>query len=301
MIWSLLGKAAKHGASPEFDGTSGRLSVERLESLAHMPTCFVSMPFGTKEGYGDEDKLYSLTLKPAITEAGYQSVRADELRGSDLLASVVRSAIENADVFLSVISASSSWGLYELGIARGIGKSTIVISQESENLPFGLSLQRVLNYRDDGHSLDKLRRSITRSLKEILDEKIESKEIQENLDREHDENITDSDRLRTLITQTQKLKKNREFDSALKISKEALVIQEKIGDRQDAALLLNLIGSIYEQIGDYSSALRYLEEAAEVLSLDSDPVAEATVYGNMANIFQRLGQIPLSIHSLASY
>ena len=137
-------------------------SEKRSEGVREfLDTCFVMMPFG--HWY---DVYYREVYIPAIKEAGFEPVRADELFSSGSVVEQIWEQIEKAKVLLADLTGKNANVFYELGLAHARGKPVIFTSGVLEDVPFDLRHLRVIIYEvhDPGWGF-KLKTLITAYLK----------------------------------------------------------------------------------------------------------------------------------------
>ncbi len=128
-------------------------------------SCFVMVPF-------DEPfELYCSTIiEPAIKDAKLKPTRADDLFRPSPIVADIWDMIQKAKVLLAVLTTKNANVFYELGLAHAIGKPVVLVSETMNDVPFDLQQLRVLTYdKDDPEWGNKLKNSITNSLKETLD------------------------------------------------------------------------------------------------------------------------------------
>jgi hypothetical protein len=106
-----------------------------------LDTCFVMMPFG--EWY---DIYYKEIYAPAIKEAGFEPVRADELFSSGSVVEQIWEQIDKAKVLLADLTGKNPNVFYELGLAHANRKPVIFTSGVLEDVPFDLRHLRVIIY-----------------------------------------------------------------------------------------------------------------------------------------------------------
>lgn len=126
-----------------------------------LDTCFVMMPFG--EWY---DVYYKEIYVPAIKEAGFEPVRADELFSSGSVVEQIWEQIDKAKVLLADLTGKNPNVFYELGLAHADRKPVVFTSGILEDVPFDLRHLRVIIYdvREPNWN-QKLKTSITAYLK----------------------------------------------------------------------------------------------------------------------------------------
>ena len=81
------------------------------------------MPFG--EGF---DEIYGLFIAGAITEAGFDPVRADDIRNQQNILKDVIAGIAESSLVVADLTGSNANVYYELGIAHGFKKRVILVT-----------------------------------------------------------------------------------------------------------------------------------------------------------------------------
>jgi hypothetical protein len=117
---------------------------------------FVIMPFSA-----DFTPLYDFVIEPAIFKVGDRPIRLDRTGLPGDVASHVRDGIRRCDYAIGVLDGLRANVLYELGLAHGAGKPTILMNRagtlgEISIAPFDISTQQRLEY--DSIGVDLLRR-----------------------------------------------------------------------------------------------------------------------------------------------
>lgn len=106
----------------------------------------VMMPFGH---HASIDPVYHAIEKGA-GEAGFESVRVDQLMTPTEITDDIRNLICESQVVVVDLSGMNSNVMYELGFAHGKDKQVILITSDPlENLPFDIRSYRVLKYHKD--------------------------------------------------------------------------------------------------------------------------------------------------------
>jgi RNA polymerase sigma factor (sigma-70 family) len=132
--------------------------------LSAKEVCFVLMPFGPPF-----DRYFANIYKPAISDAGLDPARADDLfRPSSILHDIWHH-VRTARVLLADLTGTNSNVFYELGLAHAIGKPVVLVSDDIEDVPFDLRGLRILIYDKDNENWGSdLREQITQALQETL-------------------------------------------------------------------------------------------------------------------------------------
>ena len=81
--------------------------------------CFVIMGFGKKTDYAsgrtlDLDMTYKNIIKPAVIEAGFECVRADEIQDSGLIDKSMYALLIQSDLVVADISTYNPNAIHEL-------------------------------------------------------------------------------------------------------------------------------------------------------------------------------------------
>jgi len=106
-----------------------------------LDTCFVMMPFG--EWF---DRYYQDVYVPAIKEAGFEPVRADELFTTGSVVEQIWEQIEKSKLLLADLSGKNPNVFYELGLAHAAKKPVVFTASQVEDVPFDLRHLRVIIY-----------------------------------------------------------------------------------------------------------------------------------------------------------
>jgi hypothetical protein len=110
-----------------------------------MPSCFVIMGFDKKTDFAtgrtlDLDKTYRNIIKPAITAAGYDCVRADEILHSGVIDVPMYEMLFAADLVVADLSTSNLNAIFELGVRHALKpRATIIIAEEQFKNPFDIN------------------------------------------------------------------------------------------------------------------------------------------------------------------
>jgi len=132
-----------------------------LTSSSNM--CFVMMPFRPQT-----DELYRSLIKPAVERHGLVALRADEIYATGSITEQIRVAIQQSRVCVADVSGRNPNVLYEIGIAHTLGKPTVLLTQDTSDVPFDLRAIRLIQYQLE--ALEAARASLERSLQHILGE-----------------------------------------------------------------------------------------------------------------------------------
>lgn len=105
------------------------------------PKAFVIMPFAP-----DFDEIYNLFIADALSEAGFEVFKADDMKSQQNILQDIVSAIINSNLIVADLTDSNPNVYYELGIAHALRKPVILLTQAIDDLPFDLRSYRVVSY-----------------------------------------------------------------------------------------------------------------------------------------------------------
>lgn len=125
-----------------------------------LETCFVMMPFGSWF-----DRYYQEIYAPAIKDAGFEPVRADELFSTGSVVEQIWEQICKAKVLLADLTDKNANVFYELGLAHAAKKPVVFTARRVEDIPFDLRHLRVLVYETQEPNWSEL---LKRSLSDFL-------------------------------------------------------------------------------------------------------------------------------------
>jgi hypothetical protein len=111
-------------------------------------TCFIIMPISAQAEYAVDHfgQVYDYLIKPAVTEAGYKPVQADEVRSANLIHLDILRHLLNADLALCDLSSLNPNVMFELGIRQAFDKPVVLIKDTLTRSPFDISPIRYAEY-----------------------------------------------------------------------------------------------------------------------------------------------------------
>ncbi len=111
--------------------------------------CFVMMPISDPEGYtaGHFLRIYEDIFRPAILDAGYRPVRADEDTASNLIHLSFLRQIREAPIAICDLSTRNGNVLYELGFRQAFDMPTVLVMEEGTPPLFDVASLRTYSYR----------------------------------------------------------------------------------------------------------------------------------------------------------
>ena len=116
------------------------------------PLCFVLMPFGTKPDAAGTminfNVVYKDLIKPAIEEAGLESLRADEEMTGGIIHKPMFERLILCEFAVADLTTANANVFYELGLRHAVRPwSTVLIFGQESRLPFDVALLRAMPYR----------------------------------------------------------------------------------------------------------------------------------------------------------
>ena len=105
------------------------------------PLAFILMPFDA-----DFEEVYTELIQKPLADAGFTVRRADSLLNQrNILQDVVR-GIAQAELIVADVSGLNPNVMYEVGLAHAMGKRTVMITQDIDELPFDFRTYRANEY-----------------------------------------------------------------------------------------------------------------------------------------------------------
>jgi hypothetical protein len=128
------------------------IKVPRLGDVTVDPeTVFVLMPFA--KGLDDVFEV----IREAADAAGLRSFRADAISSAGSIIDQIFESIAKSGLVVADLTGRNQNVMYELGLANAMGKDTVLLSQEIDDVPFDVRSQRVLTYKPSLKSMRELR------------------------------------------------------------------------------------------------------------------------------------------------
>lgn len=125
--------------------------------------CFVLMPFSNAF-----DEIYRMIIAPAVLQAGLEVMRADQIFAPGSIMEQIRAAIQQSRLCIADLSGRNPNVLYELGIAQTLGKPSILMTQDIEDIPFDVRQYRVILYDSQLKNLETTQKTLLRTINVAL-------------------------------------------------------------------------------------------------------------------------------------
>lgn len=114
------------------------------------------------------DTYYTTLLSPAIKEAGYVPLRADEIYGTRPVIEDIFREITESSALVADVTGKNPNVNYELGVAHALRRPVVIMSQRHEDIPFDYKHIRTIIYHTaDVDWQETLRSKIVLTLKNI--------------------------------------------------------------------------------------------------------------------------------------
>lgn len=128
------------------------------------------MPISDAEGYdkGHFTRVYEHLIKPAVIEAGFEPVRADDTSKANFIVMDILQQILACDMAICDLSSRNPNVFYELGVRQSFNKRTVLICDKNTVKPFDTSGIRTLDY-SSSLRIDEVKKSIPEIAKCIKD------------------------------------------------------------------------------------------------------------------------------------
>lgn len=120
--------------------------------------CPFSEPFNT---------IYSDHIRPSIESVEMVSIRADDIFGVQPIIEDIWEQINTSFVIIADITGRNPNVLYEVGLAHTIGKPTILITQNIEDIPFDLRHHRFIKYEYTPRGCKELEMALIKTIESI--------------------------------------------------------------------------------------------------------------------------------------
>lgn len=123
--------------------------------MTQRPLCFVAMPFGKKPTAGgtqiDFDEVYRELIAPAIEEAGFEPLRADEEMTAGIIHKPMFERLILCEYAIADLTTANANVFYELGVRHAVRpcSTVLIFAKGAGQLPFDVAPLRALPYEVD--------------------------------------------------------------------------------------------------------------------------------------------------------
>ena len=130
--------------------------------------CFIIMQIADSDNYpkGHFGHVYSNIIKPSCESAGYNPVRADEVKETNLIHLDILKKLIEAPIAICDLSNRNPNVLFELGIRQAFDKPVVLIQEKGTPKIFDISPLRYLEYSKDMkyHDVLDIQKDLTASI-----------------------------------------------------------------------------------------------------------------------------------------
>lgn len=130
-----------------------------MTETAQQKECFIIMPISDVDGYpqGHFKHVYENIIYPSCELAGYQAVRADEVKATNLIHLDILKKLIDAPIAICDLSTRNPNVLFELGIRQAFDKPVVLIQEIGTPKIFDIAPLRYLEYSKEMRYHDVLR------------------------------------------------------------------------------------------------------------------------------------------------
>ncbi|PWV51400.1 hypothetical protein [Chitinophaga sp. S165] len=113
--------------------------------------CFVIMPIADADGYdkGHFKKVYEDLYKVACEKAGFQAIRADDVKQTNLIHLDILQKLVSSPMAICDLSNRNPNVLFELGLRQAFDKPTVLVQEMGTPKIFDISPLRYYEYRKE--------------------------------------------------------------------------------------------------------------------------------------------------------
>jgi hypothetical protein len=147
-----------------FSSSTRNLFSDSKLLVKHFPKVFVLMPFIDKLKH-----VYEKHIKKVFESSHFTIGRADDFFSNGMIMSDIWTAIRNARIIVADCTDRNPNVFYEIGISHTLGKETILISQNINDIPFDLRHLRIIIYKDSRDGLKILEANLKNNISSLFD------------------------------------------------------------------------------------------------------------------------------------
>jgi hypothetical protein len=249
-------------------------SVRYENQLMSRPLCFVLMPFGEKpDGMGGTvnfDAVYENIIRPAVTEAEMEIIRADEELEGGIIHKPMFERLILCEYAVADLTTANANVLYELGIRHAARpKSTALVFAKGFRLPFDVAPLRGIPYQLSAGGIPSQVSGTRRLIKErLLEARNQNKDspIYELIEDYPDVDHTKTDVFRERVNYSIGIKAQLQ-EARNKDSKALHAIEETLDplEGQEIGVAIDLLLS-YRAVRSWSDMIRLVEKMPSPLS-----------------------------------
>jgi hypothetical protein len=124
---------------------------------------FMLMPFAE-----EMRQIFEDYVKKVAAEMGLKAARGDDYFSPGVVANQISDAIYNAKIVVADCTGGNSNVFYEVGMAHGRDKTTVLITQSLNDIPFDLRHYRIIEYKYTPPGMVKFEQDLRKTFQSIL-------------------------------------------------------------------------------------------------------------------------------------
>lgn len=134
--------------------------------------CFIITPIGGQSSpvRREADGLIKTVFSPVLNENGFSAIAAHQISETGSITKQVVRRIIESDLVIANLTDLNPNVMYELGIRHCVRKPVIVVAREDVTLPFDLSDERTVFYRNDMYGVEELKNSLRKMVPKAVDD-----------------------------------------------------------------------------------------------------------------------------------
>jgi len=136
-----------------------KLEVFKSDFTTKKGLIFVLMPFEDKL-----DQVYKEFIKKPLKKKGYEVKRADDFFKPHPIIKDIWKSINEAEIIIADLTGRNPNVFYELGLAHLLGKYSILITQNLNDVPFDLKSIRIIEYKYEPEGFKKLKEDVKNAI-----------------------------------------------------------------------------------------------------------------------------------------
>lgn len=128
--------------------------------------CFIIMPIGKTDTIEQEKSfgLLNSVIRPVVENLGFKCIPPHEITDTGAISKRIINEIVDDDLVIANLTGLNPNVMYEVGIRHSVAKPIVTLSEEGTPLPFDISDQRNIFYKDSLFGFGK----VTKQLDEFL-------------------------------------------------------------------------------------------------------------------------------------